>query len=158
MIDKYESGVLCFLWGEGLWCYFCSVKPAYSYGVARACRWGPAIPFFFYCLMLLDLWVIERLRQHNCIYHLDLHCQQTHSAAVCCFYMCARVFVCVQPRDVLRVAVSCADDGFVVTSGSYLAVQWVLQVSTASGRQRQSKRERGEGDRWSVTPLGRIKL
>lgn len=91
--------------------------------------------------MLLDLWVIERLRQHNCVYHLDLHCQQTHSAAVCCSCMCARVFVCVRPEDVLGVAVSCADDGFVATSGSYLAVQRALQVS---GGQGESKRERGE--------------
>lgn len=145
VIDKYESGALCILWREGLWCYFCSVKPAYSYGAARACRWGLAIPFFFYCLMLLDLSVIERLRQHNCVYHLDLHCQQTHSAAVCCFCMCVRVFVCVWPGDVLGVAMSCVDDGFVVTSGSYLPVQRVLPVSTASGR--QGKRET---EKWDV--------
>lgn len=56
------------------------------------------------------------------------------------------------------MAVFCVADGFVVTSGLYLAVQRVLQVSTESDRQRQSKRERGERDRWSVTPLGRIKL
>lgn len=48
------------------------------------------------------------------------------------------------------VAVSCVDDGFVATSGLYLAVERVLQVSTAGDGHRRSKRreeERREMDR-----------
>lgn len=56
------------------------------------------------------------------------------------------------------MAVLCVDDGLVVTSGSYLAVQRALQVSTACDKQSQSQRRREDGDGWSVTPLGRLKL
>lgn len=66
--------------------------------------------------------------------------------------------VCVWPEDVFGVAVRCVDDGLVVTSGSYLAVQRALQVSTACDKQSQSQRRREDGDGWSVTPLGRLKL
>ena len=47
---------------------------------------------------------------------------------------------------------SCVDDGFVVTSGSQLAVQRALQVSTASdwqtGTEQRKEREREREREW----------
>lgn len=48
-------------------------------------------PFCFYCQKLLKSGVIEWLRQHKCIYHLDL---QTLCSGGMLFLLSVSVFVC----------------------------------------------------------------
>lgn len=104
--DRYvniKSGMLCILLREGLWCYFCSVKPAYSYGITRASRWRLPIPFFFYCLMLLDSTMIEKAQTNDCVYHLDLFCQ--------CADIVSSLRACVHACKCLRLTRGCFSGG-----------------------------------------------
>lgn len=108
--DRYvniKSGMLCILLRERLWCYFCSVKPAYSYGITRASRWRLPIPFFFYCLMLLDSQMTEKAETNDNAFTTWMCPVSAQTSRRLCVRVCAHArasaCACAWPGDVLAV-------------------------------------------------------
>lgn len=139
--------MLCILWREGLRCYLCTVKPAYSY-IAQASRYRLSIPFFFYCMMLLDLWMIERLRQ---IMTFTTWICTVSRHTMCCLCVCAQVFVLDLGMFSWWLCGQwiCSD---------IRGVPWGAVSSPGLHSKWQTETENGEWDRLCMTPWAWIKL